>query len=216
MKTRLLLALAALAVGMQYAHRLLGEGEDARILRPVDKSILPFGPVEMAVLVSPDSKPPAILLDGETLQLSKQDLSKGVFIPPAVIIVRELSPGSHELRAGKTVVRFFVRDEKGETTPPKGWSPYTSHPPVLSEAVTCTACHELGKRQRFTNMNSAFSLEEPTGCFVCHEETAFKVTHNHNYKPLAFCQMCHDPHGHTADGKLLKLSKEKACTLCHE
>ena len=226
MRTKAVAALCIFAV-MLATYLAPGEDNPPRILRPLDKSVLPFGLVEFAVIVPSGNEPPPIVLDGQKLTLSSPSSSgtnensppspsnDGVFFPPAIVVIRSLSPGLHTLSAGETTVQFFVRDEEGKKTPPSEWPSYVPHPPAGSEGMTCVACHELSEKRRFVNMNAAFSLEKPSGCFDCHERLEFNLTHNHRYESLAFCQMCHDPHGATAD-HLLKIPQKKACTLCHE
>jgi len=203
------------------------ESQEPRVLRPLDRTVLAPGPVEIAVIVAPGGSAPPILLDGKRLAISSSPPSKaqeissspqrrdGVFLPPALVFVRSLSPGLHKLSVGETKVEFFVCDEKGNVTATSDWPRYTAHPPAGTDALTCIACHQLSKERLFVNMNTAFSLEKPTGCFDCHERSEFNLTHNHRYESLAFCQMCHDPHGATRD-HLLKMPQKKACALCHE
>ena len=224
------IAFVALGVGFAFAlcgYLATGESEAPRILRPLDKSVLPFGPVEIAVIVLPGSDPPPILLDKKKLELSLRPRSdsdegsasspsgSGVFLAPALVVVCSVSPGSHTLSAGGTTVQFFLRDEEGKKVPPGGWLPYAPHPPAGAKEITCVDCHTLSEGRRFVNMNSEFSLEKPSGCFDCHERSEFNLTHNHRYESLAFCQMCHDPHGATGE-HLLRIPKEKACSLCHD
>jgi len=218
-------ALPATLILVLIAYLCKGESERPRILRPLDESVVPAGPLEIALIVPRGAAPPSVMLDGQKLDISshfsppKEGASpspaSGLFLPPAVVIVCSLHPGLHELRAGDTTVRFFVRDEKGGNVPPAKWPHYTPHPPPPADAVTCTSCHKLNNQKRFVNMNTAFSLEKPSGCFDCHDRSEFNLTHKHRYETLAFCQMCHDPHGATSD-HLLKMPADNACTLCHE
>jgi len=227
MKLKAFAAIACMFILTLGSYLAPGESDPPRILRPPDKSVLPSGLLEIAVIVPSGREPPPIVLDGEKLKLSSPPSSasgeasasprsaRGVFLPPAIVVVRSLSPGTHTLSAGEATVQFFVCDEKGKQRPPSGWSRYIAHPPAGSNAPTCVGCHELSEKQHFVNMNTAFSLEKPLGCFDCHERSEFNLTHNHRYESLAFCQMCHDPHGATGD-HLLRLPERKACTLCHE
>ncbi len=227
MKRKSFVALACVLIFVFGMYPAPGESDPPRILRPVDRTVLSSGLVEIAVVVPSGEELPSIVVDGQKLKLSSALLSaKGegsasppsgdcAFLPPALVIVRSFSPGLHKLSAGPASVQFFVRDEKGKEIPPSGWSHYVAHPPAGSGGVTCVGCHELSEKHRFVNMNDAFFLEKPLGCFDCHERSEFNLTHNHRYEALAFCQMCHDPHGATGE-HLLKLPKKKACTLCHE
>ncbi len=225
MKTKALRGTSAVVVLAFTLSFCVGEGESPRILRPLDKSVLPPGPTEIAMVIPPSTAPLFITLDGEKLtvpscsagvesaRFTLQQLATGVYLPPAFVLVRSLSPGSHELRVGGATSRFFVREEDDKTAPPKDWPQYTPHPPPTANGVTCSTCHALDKEQRFTNM--AASIEIPITCFDCHERSEFSLIHNHRYESIALCQMCHDPHGATAD-HLLKMPQKKACTLCHD
>jgi len=227
MRMKVIAALACIFVLTVAAYFAAGQSDSPRILRPLDKSVVPSGLVEIAVIVPSGTEPPPIVLDGRKLKLpspqssgeekdsASRQSSDVFFLPPAVVVVRSLPPGLHRLSAGETSVEFFVRDEKGKESPPRGWSRYIAHPPAGSGGVTCAACHELSEKRRFLNMNSVFSLEKPLGCFDCHERPEFNLTHNHRYESLAFCQMCHDPHGATGD-HLLRIPEKKACALCHD
>lgn len=227
MKRKSFVALACILILTFGTYPAPGENDPPRILRPVDHTVLPSGLVEIAVIVPSGGELPSIIVDGQRLKVwsapssGKEGGSASppsgdcVFLPPALVIVRSFSPGLHKVSAGETSVEFFVQDEKGKKSPPSGWSCYVAHPPAGSGGVTCVGCHELSKKQRFVNMNGAFSLEKPLGCFDCHERLEFNLTHNHRYEALAFCQMCHDPHGATGE-HLLRIPKKKACTLCHD
>lgn len=224
MKRRIAGALCGILLCVLAGYLAQGENGQARILRPLDKSVLAPGPVEIAVVVPPGTDLPPITLDGQKLVpplLSKEKVSpgerlaNGVFHPPAFVVVRSPSPGLHEFRAGNSALQFFVRDMEGKKSPPKEWLDYAPHPPADPRSVTCAACHELGDDGRFTNMTSAFSMEKPTRCFDCHDRSEFSLTHTHRYETLAFCQMCHDPHGASGE-HLLKIPQKKACTLCHD
>ncbi len=225
MRTKVLALLCVVCVCALYLAR--AENGSVRILRPLDKSVVGPGPVEIAVIVSPSGGLPTVVLDGEKLRLSGPPggpdknaaksgaLAHGVFEPPAFVLVRRLSPGIHELRAGDAGVKFFVCDEEGKNVPLKDWLRYIAHPPADEKTVSCVGCHELAKDGRFTNMTSAFSMEKPTRCFECHNPNELSLTHRHRLDPLAFCQMCHEPHGSAAE-HILKMPAEKACTLCHD
>lgn len=229
MKTKFCYSLIGGAVSLLTlaAYLARGENQQAHVLRPLDKSVLPCGPVEIAVIVPDGTDLPRLVLDGEHLPISSSPATaKGessplkrppsaVFLPPAYVTTRTLSPGLHKLSVGKTIVQFFVTDKEGKRVPPTHWRAYVAHPPAPVEGASCTACHELSEQRRFTNMTTTFSLEKPSTCFDCHAQPDFKLTHNHRYESLAFCQMCHDPHGGT-DAQLLKLPQKEACTLCHE
>jgi len=208
-------------------HFLSAQSQPVRILRPLDKSVVGPGPVEIALVVPLGAGQETILLDGEKLPFPKGPdspakntekpprLADGLYHPPALVLVRPLSPGLHEVRFGEAKAQFFVCDDEGKKVPPKDWQRYIPHPPADLKTLTCAACHGLAEDGRFTNMTSAFSLEKPERCFDCHDPNEFSLTHRHRLEPLAFCQMCHDPHGATAD-HILKMTPEKACTLCHE
>lgn len=195
-----------------------------RILRPPDRSVLPSGPLEIAVAIPSGAEHTVVTLDGQELKPSAlprtervpaHALAKGIWLPPVLIVIRSLSPGPHKLSAGDTTVQFFVCDENGNKTPPGQWSRYRAHPPPRSREVTCIACHKLSDQQRFTDMDSAFSRAKPSACFNCHDRGNINLRHAHSFESLAFCQLCHDPHG-SSDDKLLKMPAAKACTLCHE
>jgi len=214
------------------------------MLRPPEGSavVAPSGEVEIAV-ISPEGAPAASpSLDGEALRsaafsasmienqgginptsssevlrIAPDRLAEGLYIPPVWVAVRRMKPGKHELRIGGKKVCFTITST-GAKDSATSTTPFVPHPPAARGLLTCTGCHRLDRRAnppRFTDMGGADEPETPDVCFRCHNRLDFADTHQHRIEHLAFCQMCHDPHGSDRPD-LMRLPREKACKQCHE
>ena len=158
------------------------------------------------------------------LQMGVEPLSGGMRFSPAWIAVREIAPGSHELALGPLHVRFralsphAVDKATSDALRATSTTLYVAHPKAMVGMVTCTGCHTLNRESqppRFEDMTTFSPPPMPDICFRCHDQAKFLPTHAHRVEHLAFCQLCHDPHGSNR-AKLMKLSREEACKKCHE
>jgi predicted CXXCH cytochrome family protein len=166
---------------------------DGRILRPLDKSALPSGDVDV-VATAPGGK---LQLDGKPVPAEQP-------FPNVLHAQLKATPGEHKLAlvwdGGQQEIRLYTGPQ-----PPPGFSPFHQHPPVAG--VDCTQCHELTKRGRF-------HFKGGEACFTCHQQEAFAKPHSHTPEVLNECGLCHNAHGSTVKAHLL-LPKEAACKQCH-
>jgi len=158
------------------------------------------------------------------IQMNVEQLASGVRFSPSWIAVREITPGAHELKLGPTSVRFravvpgSVDKETSDSLRATSTTLYAAHPLSMVGMVTCAGCHSLNRESqppRFEDMTTLSPPSVPDVCFRCHEQAKFLSTHAHRVEHLAFCQMCHDPHGANR-AKLMKLPRQDACKKCHE
>jgi predicted CXXCH cytochrome family protein len=166
-------------------------GQQGRILRPVDGAALPAGEIDI-IATAPAGK---VELDGKPV--AAEEPFENVFHSKVAA-----EPGVHTLavvwEGGRAEIRIFV----GEN-PPAEFAPFHPHPPVAG--VECTQCHGLSRRGRFRFQG---------GCFDCHREASFTDAHPHPPHMLQECGLCHNAHGSTV-AKLLIHPREIACKLCH-
>jgi predicted CXXCH cytochrome family protein len=157
------------------------------------------------------------------IQIGVRELEAGVRFSPAWVAVREVTPGNHELKLGPASVRFRAHDPAvvdkatSEALQATSTTLYVAHPKAMVGMVTCPSCHEMkrdAQPPRFEDM-SALSPQVPEVCFRCHDQARFLPTHAHRVEHLAFCQMCHDPHGANRL-KLMKMPRQEVCKKCHE
>ena len=157
------------------------------------------------------------------IQIGVRELEAGVRFSPAWVAVREVLPGDHELKLGPASVRFHAIEPKAvdratsDALKATSTTLYVAHPQAMVGMVTCAGCHEMkrdAQPPRFEDM-SALSPQVPEVCFRCHDQAKFLPTHAHRVEHLAFCQMCHDPHGANRL-KLMKTPRQAVCRKCHE
>ena len=161
------------------------------LLRPVNKSVLAPGPIEVI------ARSEQVLVDGKPVTGTQP--VPGVFIGKIT-----LSEGRHVLRAGAESAEVFVT--KDPASAPAGFKLFRPHPPAQ---VACTSCH-VAKGARWA-MKGGMVGEH---CMGCHDAGKFPQTHTHTPQVLQDCQMCHLPHGST-EFFHMKFSKETACKQCH-
>ena len=165
-------------------------GEEGKIVRPADRSILPAGEISIAA-TGPGAR---LELDGQVLPAHEPfpDIFHAKVTP---------APGEHSLalvwEGGRREIRFFVGGGA-----PEGFAPFRLHPPF---AVDCRNCHALSRRGRFRFKGD---------CFACHNKTKFVESHQHAPHVLRDCGQCHNAHGSTAADHLI-VDREQACKLCH-
>ena len=165
-------------------------GQEGKIVRPSDRSILPAGEISIAA-TGPGAR---LELDGQVLPAQEPfpDVFHAKLTP---------TPGEHSLalvwEGGRREIRFFV----GEGAP-EGFASFRLHPPF---AIDCQQCHTVSRRGRFRSKGS---------CFSCHGKASFVETHQHAPHVLRNCGQCHNAHGSTAADHLI-VSREQACKLCH-
>ena len=167
-------------------------GAEGRILRPVDKSALPAGEVDV-VATAPGGK---LELDGKPVTAEQPF--------PNVLHARlKTAAGEHKLAlvwaGGTQEIRFYTGAQ-----PPAGFAVFRRHPPT---GVDCARCHELTRRGRF-------HFKGGESCLGCHQQDAFAKVHSHKVETLNECGLCHNAHGSTGKAHLL-FSKETACKQCH-
>ena len=124
--------------------------------------------------------------------------------PHTGVHTAELKPaaGAHTIEFGGQTLKIFVGPA---ASAPEGMKAFRPHPP----ANQCETCHAV------RNGNWRFIRASLSNvCSACHAKEAFQAKHTHEMAVLADCQLCHNPHGSTAD-KHLKLSKDAACKQCH-
>ena len=164
-----------------------------RIMRPVDKSALSGGEVDI-VATAPGGR---LELDGKPLTAEQP-------FPDVFHVKTAVAPGEHKLtlvwKDGQTESRFF-----SGPNPPAGFHAFREHPP--QQNVECTQCHQLTRRGRF-------SFKGGTACFDCHRNEGFVKTHTHSTEILNECGLCHNAHGSTAKAHMIH-TKEIACKQCH-
>ena len=165
-------------------------GEEGKIVRPSDRSVLPSGEISIA------ARGP-----GARLELNGQVLPAHEPFPDIFHAKVTPAPGEHLLalvwEGGRREIRFFV----GEGAP-EGFAPFRLHPPF---AIECQTCHALSRRGRFRSKGS---------CFGCHSKTTFVDSHQHAPHVLQDCGLCHNAHGSTVADHLV-VSRDTACKLCH-
>jgi hypothetical protein len=162
-----------------------------KILRPADRSSIAKGPVDVVATVPAGGR---IELDGAPLKLDTP--------------FPNVYHGKIDVAAGEHKLTIFWEDQRRQVTfavgPREGFTPFRQHPPLAD--VACTQCHELSKRGRFRFKG---------GCEDCHAPAAFTKSHTpHKAENLAECGMCHNAHGSTVKGHMLR-SRELSCKLCH-
>jgi predicted CXXCH cytochrome family protein len=173
---------------------LCGFAQDAEgpaILRPTNQSSVPAGPLSVVARITGDAQ---ITLDGKPVAAEKRAsnvLSANI----------EVAPGVHELTLGAQRVKFAAV-AAGENTP-AGFKTFRAHPPKAA----CETCH-------VAKAGTWEVKETVTNCFTCHETATFPKKHDHNAEVLKDCGWCHSTHG-SAEAAHLKMTKEKACKLCH-
>lgn len=169
-----------------------GADEAGKILRPAPQSSFAAGATVDVVATVP--KGGRIELDGVALTLETPfpDVYRGKLQP---------APGEHKLAVIWEENRREVVFSMGARA---GFTAFRHHPPAGE--TPCTQCHELSKRGRFRFKG---------GCSDCHAVAAFAQSHKpHNPEVLAECGLCHNAHGSTVKGHLLR-SKEQVCQSCH-
>ncbi len=167
----------------------LTQAQDATILRPMNQTVIPAGPLTIAAKGPASAK---LTLDAKPIE--SQQPAPGIHT--ATI---KPDPGTHELALGTAKVQFAVG------TGPAEWKAFRQHPPTAQ----CTTCHAIKSGEW------AFRTEKLADtCAGCHDLKTFPKTHNHNTEILKDCQECHMPHGSTEKSHL-KWNKETACKLCH-
>lgn len=167
--------------------------QDAEILRPLDRTIVPPGPLSVVARGSASAE---LRLDGKLLGVERPG-------PNALTVTIKPAAGKHELLLKDAGSEKRVAFVVGETPP--DFKIFRVHPP----AATCQTCHAI--------KDGAWAFKSDTlgeTCFTCHKAESFAVPHSHNADTLFECQLCHSPHGSTA-AKHLKLKKEVACKVCH-
>jgi predicted CXXCH cytochrome family protein len=138
---------------------------------------------------------------GQKLLLDGNPVEAAAPAPGVALASMKLAAGAHEISLGAEKVRFHVG-----AGAPAGFAPFREHPPV---AAGCDSCHAVKEGAWALKRASLSGI-----CFQCHDREAFPKAHTHVYGTLADCQMCHNPHGSAAAGHM-KMTKAKACTLCH-
>lgn len=164
--------------------------EDPSLLAPPDGAVFAKGPVRFIARAEATA---AIQLDGKPLKYESP--AEGVATANL-----ELEPGAHEIVFGKEKARFFV----GAGSPAE-MKPFRFHPPMAS----CDTCHAIKNGVWAWKRASLVTL-----CGQCHEKEKFVAKHTHEPGIIADCQICHNPHGSTAESHLKK-TKEVACKQCH-
>ena len=169
-----------------------------------------------ALCAAPPSivKPPnGAWIRGDTVEIIAKATGGRLLLDGAEVSVERPFPGVLHARVPVAAGQHALSVESGEGTQSVTFvagpehldpeaKPYADHPPV---SIECQHCHGVSRRGRFR-----FS----GGCDSCHAKEQFIRTHSHEAHELASCGMCHDAHGSSA-ASLLVLSRDRACTQCH-
>lgn len=161
------------------------------LLRPVDKSVLPPGEIDII------ARAPSVTVDGKPVIGTRH--ATDVFSGKV-----QLTEGKHVIRAGAETAEVVVTKDPAKV--PEGFKLFRPHPPAVS---TCDTCH-VAKGTRWAMKAGVVG----DNCLTCHDAGKFPQTHTHTPQVLQDCQMCHRPHG-SVDFFHLKFNKETACKQCH-
>ena len=180
------LALALLSIGF-----CLAAESDNEIFAPPANAAFPKGPVRFVARAVGDAKP---TVDGKpvTTESPYTGVLKGEM---------DLPPGAHEIALGDKKARFFV----GEGAPAE-FKLFREHPAMQTGCDTCHAVRNDAWRFKRISLANV--------CSQCHDKVTFQKKHTHEMGIIQDCQMCHAPHGSTAVASL-KMTKDKACQICH-
>ena len=161
---------------------------DPVVLRPTNGSSIALGPSNFIARAAAGSQ---LTVDGKTVELVRRGDN-------AVSAILDLAAGAHELKYGGETIRFAV----GATD---GFRAFRDHP-----GHSCGVCHVAnGAKWEIKNGSPG------DNCFACHKRgEQFEKRHSHTPEIVKDCGWCHATHGST-EAFHLKMSKEKACKLCH-
>lgn len=163
-------------------------------LRPTDRSRVPAGQFSIIARTAGAAQ----------LWVDEREVAASQPTPQVLSATVTLTPGPHELKLTTAGRQFIVHVVAGDRAREE-YRPFRVQPP----AAGCTNCHKVAGPSWNLAKDNVSDL-----CAACHDLTKFPLVHQHAVAVLQECQMCHQPHGSTAE-KHLKFNKATACKLCH-